>query len=131
MIHFFFKFCQFIECTYWIHPSSGNDTECDMFLICSNIACRPQQITSMVHAIKCQFCLIHRNKTSATHYLKNKKQIYISCSTVMLPALLDRQTLHQIEPDLKFLSLYKIHGFYSDKYEFYYHSTACIGWCKT
>jgi hypothetical protein len=32
-----------------------------------------------------------------------------------------RETLHQIGPDLKFLSSYKMHGFYTDRYEFYYH----------
>lgn len=34
---------------------------------------------------------------------------------------LGRETLHQIRPDLKFLSSYKLHGFYAERYGFYYH----------
>jgi len=48
------------------------------------------------------------------------KSIFPAVLLCYLP-LLDRETLHQLQPDLKFLSSHKIHGFYTDKYEFYYH----------
>jgi len=50
----------------------------------------------------------------------NSKSIFTAVLLCYLP-LLDRKTLHQIEPDLKYLSSHKMHGFYTNKYEFYYH----------
>ena len=53
--------------------------------------------------------------------LKTKSKSILPAVLLCYLPLLDRETLHQTEPDLKFLSSHTMHGFYTNKYEFYYH----------